>query len=328
MKKTWHCIILMIILFTELNCSAQEDIDLSLIKSPIIFKGDYKFGFRDPAVLFHNGVFHLFFTLVESAEDGGNYWYTAHSQSRNLVNWSFPVIITPKSRRLNFSSPGNIIKYNDEWILCLQTYPTPNREEFGTGDCRLYIMRSPDLYKWSEPELLKVKGNNIPVEDMGRMIDPYLIADSEQPGRWWCFYKQNGVSMSYSYDMKNWTYYGNAKSGENVSIIEVKNEFVLFHSPRNGIGIKRSSRINEWNENTKLIFLGQDEWDWAQGRITAGTVADLTDNNNIGKYFLFYHGESTEGREYSRAHGFASIGIAWSDDLKTWNWPQKNHNKK
>ena len=48
--------------------------------------------------------------------------------------------------------------------------------------------------------------NDVQREDMGRMIDPYLIRDKDEPGKWWCFYKQNGVSYSWSHDLENWTF--------------------------------------------------------------------------------------------------------------------------
>jgi hypothetical protein len=52
---------------------------------------------------------------------------------------------------------------------------------------------------------------------MGRMIDPYIFPDKDEPGKWWCFYKQNGVSMSWSRDLKTWTYVGKRRAGENVA---------------------------------------------------------------------------------------------------------------
>ena len=92
---------------------------------------------------------------------------TAYSKSRDLVHWTFPEIITARDRNLNYSSPGNIIRYNDEWIICLQTYPTPNRETFGTQDSRIWIMRSKDLKNWSEAELIRVKGKDVPPGENG-----------------------------------------------------------------------------------------------------------------------------------------------------------------
>ena len=301
-----------------------KKIDFSQLTSPIIFRGDHKYGFRDPAVVYHDGVFYLYFTLSETAADGGYYNMTAYSTSYDLVHWTFPEIITPRDRNLNHSSPGNIIRFDGKWIICLQTYPTPNMETFGTGDSRIWIMRSDDLKNWSEPELLRVKGNNVPREDMGRMIDPYLLEDAQEKGKWWCFYKQNGASMSYSYDLKNWTYVGRARAGENVTVIRKSDDYVMFHSPSNGIGVKRSKDPKSWGADTQLLTLGQKQWPWSQGRLTAATVIDLTEEPSVGKYVMFFHGSTKDGLKAHGAHGRASLAIAWSDDLVNWAWPDNN----
>ena len=302
----------------------KEKIDFSTLTTPIIFAGDHKYGFRDPAAVYYDGHFYLYFTLSETSTDGGYYNMTAYSISPDLVHWTFPQIITPRDRYLNYSSPGNIIRYDDEWIICLQTYPTPNWETFGTTDSRIWIMRSNDLKQWSEPELLRVKGNDVPRDRMGRMIDPYLLEDAGHKGKWWCFYKQNGVSMSYSHDLKSWTYVGRARAGENVTVIRQGDEYVMFHSPGNGIGVKRSQDPTSWGPDTQLLTLGQKDWPWAQGRLTAATVVDLTKESVVDKYVMFFHGSSKEGLEAHRAHGAASLAIAWSDDLVSWTWPGKN----
>jgi hypothetical protein len=302
---------------------APAQVNLEAIESPIIFEGDHKFAYRDPAVVYVDGVFHLFFTLAQNAEDGGYYNFTAKSTSRDLIHWSYPRILTPKDRNLNFSSPGNIIRYEGQWILCLQTYPTPNKERYGNKTSRLWIMRSDDLENWSEPELLRVKGPAVPQAEMGRMIDPYLVEDADQPGRWWCFFKQNGASMSYSDDLKRWTYVGRIDAGENVTILRRNDQYIMFHSPENGIGDKRSDRLDAWGEDTNHIYLGQENWPWASGRLTAATVIDLTSEAGVGKYLMFFHGSTKAGLEKQSAHGEASLGIAWSDDLQTWHWPGK-----
>ncbi len=296
-------------------------ISWSDITSPIIFQGDSKFAYRDPAVVYHNQTFYLYFTLSESTADGGYYNMTAYSKSRDLIHWTFPRTITPRDRDLNYSSPGNIIRFDNQWLICLQTYPTPNLEKWGNQTSRIWIMRSNDLEQWSQPELLAVKGADIPVEDMGRMIDPYLFQDAD--GKWWCFYKQNGVSLSYSYDLKNWTYAGHRKAGENVTVLKDYEEFIMFHSPQNGIGVKRSQNIEQWGDDVQLITLGQKQWPWAQGRLTAATVVDLRDNPTIGKCVMFFHGSSKDGLKAIGAHGYASMGMAWSDDLVNWDWPGK-----
>lgn len=317
-------LILLTGLISIFSSAEAQSFDFSQIPSPIIFKGDYKFAYRDPAVVYHDEKFHLFFTLVERAADAGMYLFTAYSNSEDLIHWTYPKIITPRDRNLNYSSPGNIVQYKGEWIMCLQTYPMPNKETWGNASSRIWIMRSENLIDWSEPELLKVKGDNVSVADMGRMIDPYLLEDAQEPGKWWCYYKQNGVSMSYSYDLKHWTFAGSANSGENVTVLYKDGEYILFHSPENGIGMKRSKSPSEWGGDEALITLGQDSWPWAQRRLTAATVIDLTDNPHYGKYIMFFHGSSKEGATPTyNAHNNASLGIAWSDDLVNWEWPEK-----
>ena len=84
----------------------------------------------------------------------------------------------------------------------------------------------------------------------------FAILFSTQSRKWWCFYKQNGVSMSFTCDFKNWTYFGHTESGENACVLVENNEYVLFHSPKNGIAIKRSSDLEHWHDWGDLIILG------------------------------------------------------------------------
>lgn len=318
-------IFLFLLTFTS-RLKAQDNI-LTALKSPIVFKGDDKTAYRDPAVLYHDNKLYLFFTLIRT-EAGKVYSYTAMSHSADLKNWSPVKIITPRDQSLDFCSPGNVVRYHNEWMICLQTYPRPDytvaqMPRFGTGDARLYLMRSKDLENWSTPEMMKVKGPEVSFAKMGRMIDPYLLEDKNEKGKWWCFYKQNGVSMSYSYDLKKWTFFGYTESGENTCVLYENKEYILFHSPKNGIAIKRSSDLKNWKDWGKLITLGQDHWDWAKGRITAGAILDLRGNKKFGKYIMFFHGSGPLTEEKGDFDKNASLGIAWSDNLLTWDWPGK-----
>jgi hypothetical protein len=296
-------------------------VDFAQIRSPVIFQGDAVSAYRDPAVLYHEGCFHLFFTVCR-LEKGIAYWYLGYSRSYDLRSWEQPRLLTPRNRHLNYSSPGNVIRFGNEWILCLQTYPTPDGENYGNADSRIWLMRSEDLTVWSEPELLQVKGPNVPRRFMGRMIDPYLLADKDEPGKWWCFYKQNGVSLSWSYDLKNWTYAGHYDAGENVCVLIEEAEYILFHSPENGIAVKRSPDLRRWRDWGGLITLGQDDWDWARGRLTAAVVIDLRQVKGIGCYLMFFHGSERAGLKVHPAHGRASLALAWSRDLVHWEWPR------
>jgi len=307
--------------------SRGNRIDFSAIKSPIILKGDETTAYRDPACIYHNGVFRLFYTYNLTEDDGKTYWVTAFSKSRDLIHWTKPKIITPKDRNLNFASPGNVIRYGDDWILCLQTYPTPKGEKYGNENCRVWIMRSKDLENWGPAELLRVKGPDVPFEKMGRLIDAYLIEDKDEPGKWWCFFDDNAANMSYSYDLKTWTYFNRIEAGENVCVLVDGDEYLMFHSPKNGVGMKRSRDLKNWQDvggatpkdATGSITLGQKDWPWASQRLTAGFVLDLRNDPRVGRYLIFFHGEPPGGfRKY------ASLGLAWSDDLVKWDWPAKN----
>jgi len=127
--------------------------------------------------------------------------------------------------------------------------------------------------------------------------------------------------MSFSYDLATWTYFGRVEAGENVCVLVEKDEYVLFHSPKNGVGVKRSRDLQAWTD-CGLLTLGQAEWPWAQGRLTAGHVLDLRNDPNVGKYVMFFHGSSPEGTRERETHGHASLALAWSDDLVHWEWPE------
>lgn len=308
------------------DAEANRRIDLAALDSPLLLEGDAETAFRDPAALYVDGEFHLFFTYNRPEADGKVYWYTAHCRSRDLKQWSSLRTLTPPDQTRNFSSPGNVIRFGDHWVLCLQTYPIPGFQRdqpvrYGDATARLWSMRSRDLVTWSEPELLRVKGPEVPQEAMGRMIDPYLFEDLHDAGKWWCLFKQNGASRAWSRDLQRWTYAGHFPAGENVCVIPDRGQYVLFHSPANGIGVKRSADLLDWHDEG-LVTLGQRGWPWAQGRITAGFVLDLRGEPAVGKALMFFHGSRYS--ETDPRGGFfnhASIGLAWSDDLKSWTWP-------
>jgi hypothetical protein len=299
---------------------------LKKLRSPVLFRGDARTAYRDPAILYYHDSLFVFFTLVRTEADEHVYSYVAMRQTHDLRHWSATRILTPRDQRLDYSSPGNVVRQGNEWVLCLQTYPRPDylasqMPRFGTGDARLFTMRSPDLCHWSAPELLRVKGPAVGEQALGRMIDPYLLQDKDDPSKWWCFYKQNGVSMSYSADLRTWTYAGHTESGENACVLVENGEYVLVHSPKNGIAFKRSLDLHTWRDWGSLVTLGQADWPWARGRLTAGTVLNLKQNPHFGQYVMLFHGSGPLTEEAGDFDKNASIGIAWSDDLLTWHWP-------
>lgn len=295
------------------------------LSTPVIFRGGPKVAYRDPAAVYHDGVFRLFFTLVETEADGKVFLYTAWSKSVDLVSWTPPVKFTPRNQSLDFSSPGDIVRYGDEWVLCLQTYPRPNGAKYGNKDARIWTMRSKDLENWGPPVLLRVKGPDVPRDEMGRMIDAYLLQDKDNATTWWSFYKQGGASRSWSTDLQTWHYVGASPAGENVCIIVDEHEYLMFDSPQNGVNMKRSSDLRSWRDLGTLT-LGQASWPWAAGRLTAAFVLDLRSDMKFGKALMFFHGSAyPENDPRGGFDTFASLGLAWSDgnDLMNWSWPGK-----
>lgn len=287
----------------------------SITSSRLIY-GDDTHAFRDPTVIHRDGVFYLYCTYVETEPTGDIYMYTVVMRSRDLVHWSEPERLTPRDKACNYSSPGNIVEHDGKYILCLQTYPRENGEKYGNQNARLFTMESKDLDSWTPPRLIPVKGD-VPVSDMGRMIDPYLIYDPKT-SLWNCFFKQNGVSRSVSADLEHWEFRGRMDGGENVSVIRKDGGYYLFHSPENGIGVKYSKDLESWRDVGELLTFGQKDWSWARGRLTAGFVLPFEEEGET-LYLLFFHGTGPEDESVTFDVN-ASIGLAWSRDLIRWEW--------
>jgi len=266
----------------------------------LIFEQTNKYSYRDPAAYIKDGVIYLFFTLVENADDG-QFFYVAESTSTDFIQWSEPVILTVKDKNKNYSSPGNVLEYNGYYYLCLQTYPRPNGEIYGNENSRIFTMKSKDLIHWDKPEILMVKGD-ISVENMGRMIDPYIL---DENGIFRCFFKQNGVSFSTSKDLKSWEFQGSADCGENVCVLKQNGEYLIFHSPENGIGLLKTKDFNHF-EDCGITTLNQNEWLWAKDRVTAGFVLEMSEDYKY-RYALFFHGDNEEKHLFGASLAVISI---------------------
>ena len=289
---------------------------LERLPSSRLIHGDDRHAYRDPAVILKDGVFHIYMTMTEIEEDGAVYMYVAHTSTADLREFTPLRRLTVRDRHYNFSSPGNIIFHEGRYKMCLQTYCRENGEKYGNERCRVYLMESDDLVEWGEPYLLAVKGET-PIEDMGRMIDPYLIYDEEND-LWNCFYKQDGISRSVSRDLVHFTYVGRMDGGENVSVLKTEAGYRMFHSPDNGIGVKSSTDLTNWVDTGELLTFGQSEWVWARGRVTAGAILEV-DEGGERTYLMFFHGSGPQDEWVCFDHN-ASIGVAWSRDLKHWSW--------
>ena len=84
----------------------------------VIFKQSKKYSYRDPSAYIESGIIYLFFTLVENTTEK-QYFYVAMSRSKDFIHWTAPRIITEKDNLKNYSSPGNVIKYEGDYYLSL-----------------------------------------------------------------------------------------------------------------------------------------------------------------------------------------------------------------
>lgn len=282
----------------------------------IILKGNNVFAYRDPACYYKDGVFYLFYTVAVK-EDGYLYEYVGMSESRDLINWGNQRILTPKNLEENYCSPGNVIKYNDEFRICFSSYPIKDTYEkcwCGDENARLYIMRTKDFITFSKPEPIMVK-EGVELKDMGRMIDPFILEDRIEEGKYWIFYKQDGINISYSYDMENWTYFGKIDGGENVCVVDTDDGYLMLHSPETGFGIKVSDNLTDWIDKS-TIFAKKTDWEWADGRITAAFAMKAPENIKH-KYIMFFHGSKKDA--IPETHGNASIAYLFTDDFETFD---------
>lgn len=126
MHKTLLLFLISMLLLAPSQAQTQPtSLSLAALPSPIILKGDATTAYRDPAALYHNGTFYLYFTLVRKEPvgqiDGKIYMYLAESRSRDLRSWTPPRMLTPRDPRLNYSSPGNVVRDGEGWVICFQT---------------------------------------------------------------------------------------------------------------------------------------------------------------------------------------------------------------
>ncbi len=286
-------------------------VDLTCIKNAVILPQTECCAYRDPAVFYDKGTFYLYCSVVEY-ENETSYFRIGLSKSTDLVNWSKAEYLTPRDKTKEYSSPGNLFQHNGAYYLCMQTYCRENGEFYGNEKSRVFTMKTTDFEHFDAPVLLKVKGDDVSEEKMGRMIDPYLVRDIDEPEKIWCFYKQNGVSYSYSYDMEHWHYVGSTSCGENVCVLERENAYVVIHSPENGIGFLKSKDLVSFEQALPTTYLAQSSCPWAKDRITAGFALDLKKATGQEGYLMFYHGDD----DWNKKHPFGgSVAIAYTKDF-------------
>jgi sucrose-6-phosphate hydrolase SacC (GH32 family) len=278
---------------------------------PIVFQGNEKIAYRDPACYYYNGKYHLFFTVSEK-ENGYMFNRVAYSMTEDMEHFTEPVYITEKDNTKNFCSPGNVIKHDDEYLLCVTSYPMPYpfaQKPSADDTARLFFIKTKDFLSFSAPERIYPKGENN--ENEGRMIDPFVFRYQDE---YRLFFKQNGVSVSRSSDLKHWEFMGHTDGGENACVIKDGDRYLLLHSPQNGIGIKTSYDLTKWKD-IGTYTLEQQNWEFASGRLTAAFAMPTVLECGY-RYIVFFHGSRADS--FPETHGSASLAFAYTNDFETY----------
>ena len=118
------------------------------------------------------------------------------------------------------------------------------------------------------------------------------------------FFKQNGVSISRSRDLKHWEYLGHTACGENVCVLRLGAWYGILHSPENGVGLLLSRDLKEFID-CGVSMLGCEHEPWARDRVTAGFALE-----HEGQTLLFFHGDNEDAYVFG-----ASLALIPSFDL-------------
>ncbi|WP_105615636.1 glycoside hydrolase family protein [Vallitalea okinawensis] len=285
------------------------------INNPVLdLRPDYFI--RDPAVIYHEGTYFCYHTLVEEKE-GKRRLKLGLTESTDLDNWSQPIIL--QDSELNFSSPGNVFRHKEKWYLCVQSYPINEGELWGSKDSRLWLMESEDLRNWSEPKCLKQEGCTAKWSKSHRQIDPYIEKRNDS---FFCFYKTEGkIGVMISKDLESWVDHDepvltseqmpDSSTIENPCIIHQDGSYMMFFTPcrpGRGMCMAKSEDLFHWS-NIQTLSIEESFYDWAPNGPSAGMVID--DRNNSGSLLMFIHGE------YDDKHG-AALAVLKSTDLLSW----------
>lgn len=180
------------------------------LANPVLRGRPGQLGLRDPALFIRDGVVHLFFTACEYDGQRVTSWIE-HCTSLDLQTWSQPerICATP-----GLCSPGNVVEADGRFVLCCQHLPvTLPRNKCGQTrhDCRIWLLESADLHRWSDPVSIVPEGCTADWRDSARMIDAFMY---RHDGAWWLLYKGHAkvgpnehgglIGLMRSADLRSW----------------------------------------------------------------------------------------------------------------------------
>jgi hypothetical protein len=277
---------------------------------------------RDPALVFTGDRVQCYYTNAEQVENGYRLCLEV-VETGDLAHWSAPRRLTTSP--LSFSSPGNVLKVGDTYVLCVQSYPVNPGELWGNETSRLWLMRSRDLQAWDEPRMIYPQGCQGSWTTSHRQIDPYLVRHA---GNFYCFYKTSGqLGLIVSPDLEHWEEASpeqpvlggrdtpDGATMENPCVVAVEGGYAMIFAPcrpGRGIGLAYSTDLIRWRD---VHYLDFPALAWADNGPSAATVLDL--RPETGAWLMAFHGE----RDMARNPHSAAMALAWGSDLEHWRLP-------
>jgi hypothetical protein len=299
-----------------------NSMNLNLSAAPTPFLDLCPAAARDPALIYTGERLQCYYTNARRA--GSSYHLRLEVvETEDLLRWSAPRCLADSP--LGFSSPGNIMRVGQDYILCVQSYPVDPGAQWGNETCRLWLMRSRDLQTWGEPQMIYPQGCQARWANSRRQIDPYLV---QHAGAYYCFYKTNGqLGLLVSLDLEHWEEASpdrpvlsgrdtpDGASLENPCVVPVEGGNAMIFAPcrpGRGIGLAYSADLIHWRD---VHYLDFPALPWADNGPSAAMVVDL--RRETGHWLMAFHGE----REVQQDAHSAALALAWGDDLDHWRLP-------
>lgn len=288
----------------------------------------WRYTVRDPAAIWHDGRFYIYFTVMFNASFWGapECFQVFVVTTEDFRDFDTPRPITPKG----YVSPGNVIRFNGRWYISVTRYPWPGA---------VAVAESDDLLHWSEPRVVVPSCHGSYWSCSGELygeipphgpIDGYIL---EWQGKIYMLYTDaqrnttvQHLGLAVSEDMKTFTdltpdqplldsdFYNGNRGIENASMVVNGDTLHLFCSvgmSEQRVAMLTSRDILSWGRLDSSCELDSLRQNWSQYAASAQFVADWRELTGYWT-MLFMGMGSGDAKER------ALLGMARSLDLKHW----------
>ena len=279
---------------------------------------------RDPAIYYHEGEFHLYFTLVKGLYEDRQAWFIGHVKTQDFILFDELSCISPEG----YASPGNVFLHEGRFVICYQSYPRKSLDKKPGDECRLFLSYSDDLEQWGDPEIVSEEGCRSNWGLRGswqcRQIDPCVLREGDT---YYLFYK-GGLHMGLwaSEDLRTWRDLTPDKpllergpeswshGVENPCVIKVDKRFYLLYDS--------TGKYDGTKQNLFHYITSPDLAVWGVGHTlglprSAGAPFFIDLRDALGVFIVaFHYGTDRAGSD----RYLSSLGIGWSEDFSLWKF--------